>query len=141
MNGDCFKCAHEALLANDHKWQNARMVHTDVTHSKTGEPYPHAYVVYEKPLEFPGEHPPEWGGNTPMMEFVHDQSNNFKGNQDTPRIMYEMNARPNYETMREYNLNQAVEEATGSGHYGPWGGSVQKSAFDTAWALVKSRGD
>ena len=126
--GDCYYCAHNALLANNHKWQNARMVHADITHSKTGDPYDHAYVVYDMPLPFPDDmRPPEWGDHIPTIEMVHDQSNSFKGLDDIPRVMYEMQARPNFDTMREYTLEEAVKQALESGHYGPWDGRVQKS--------------
>ena len=68
------------------------------------------------------------------MEFVHDQSNSFKGSDDTPRVFYELMARPNYETMREYTLEQMMEQAMKHGHYGPW--IDDEKPFEKAWKVM-----
>jgi len=131
--GNCYSCAFDALMTGNPDWKNPRLIHSDITHSITGEPYSHAYIAYDKELEFPEPMPEEWGGNIPTMQFVHDQSNSFKGSGDIPRMFYEMNARPIRDTMREYTLEQMMEQAMKHSHYGPW---PDEEAFEKAWKVM-----
>lgn len=131
--GNCYQCAFQALSVGNPDWKNPRLVHSDITHSNTGEPYSHAYIAYDKELDFPKPMPKEWGGNIPTMQFVHDQSNSFKGSGDIPRMFYEMNAKPIRDTMREYTLEQMEEQAMKHSHYGPW---PDEEVFEKAWKVM-----
>mgnify|MGYP001172201203 FL=1 len=135
--GNCYQCAYDALLRGNKDWQNPRLIHSDITHSHTGEPYDHAYIVYDIPMPFPDDmRPPEWGDYIPTIEMVHDQSNSFKGSDDIPRALYEMMARPNYDTMREYTLDEMLKRSLESGHYGPWIHEDEKP-FEKAWECMR----
>lgn len=129
--GDCYKCAYEAMLRGNPDWADPRLIHATALGSPgsaiADQPYGHAYVAYQKALDFPPDMLPDhYEGKQPMMEMVHDpMAARDKGVGDMPRALYErMYGRINEETLQSYDHDEMMGRIQENQHYGPWDGSV-----------------